>query len=118
MATEALGVLAHVAALGARLWRRDQPVEQTLVATDGSLGVVGAVAHRRHPHSPVEMAGRKATVTGFIGPTAVVGGHVFAGRVSVLREALAVVGLLTKSCQGFSTEVLLLLIQMGQRILV
>lgn len=37
VAPEALGVLAHVAALGARLRRRDQPVEQTLVATDGSL---------------------------------------------------------------------------------
>lgn len=37
MATEALGVLAHVAALGARLRRGDQPGEHTLVATNGSL---------------------------------------------------------------------------------
>ena len=37
MAAEALGVLAHVATLWARLWRRDQPGEQTLVATNGSL---------------------------------------------------------------------------------
>lgn len=37
MATEALGVLAHVAALGAWLWRWDQPGEHALVATNGCL---------------------------------------------------------------------------------
>ena len=37
VAAEALGVLAHVAALGARLRRRDQPGEDALVATDGGL---------------------------------------------------------------------------------
>ena len=40
MATKALGVLAHVAALRARLWRWDQPGEHTLVATNGSLQLV------------------------------------------------------------------------------
>lgn len=37
MSAQALGVLAHVAALGARLRRRDQAGEDALVAADGSL---------------------------------------------------------------------------------
>lgn len=37
MAAEALGMLAHVSSLGARLWRRDQAGEHALVSTDGSL---------------------------------------------------------------------------------
>lgn len=37
MATKALGVLAHVPTLRARLWRRDQPGEHAFVATNGSL---------------------------------------------------------------------------------
>lgn len=37
MATKALGVLAHVAALGARLRRWDQAGKHALVATNGSL---------------------------------------------------------------------------------
>lgn len=37
MAAQTLRVLAHVAALGARLWRRDQAGEHTLVAANGSL---------------------------------------------------------------------------------
>lgn len=37
MATKTLGVLAHIAALRARLRRWDQTGEHTLVATDGSL---------------------------------------------------------------------------------
>lgn len=37
MATKALGVLAHIAALGAWLWRWDQAGEHALVATNGSL---------------------------------------------------------------------------------
>lgn len=37
MATKALGVLAHIAAFRARLWRWDQPGEHALVATNGSL---------------------------------------------------------------------------------
>jgi len=35
--TKALGMLAHVATLGARLRRRDQPGEHALVASDGRL---------------------------------------------------------------------------------
>lgn len=41
MATETLGVLAHVATLGARLRRRDQPGEDTFVAPGGSLRKIG-----------------------------------------------------------------------------
>lgn len=37
MTTEALGVLAHVAALRTWLWRWDQAGEYTLVASNGSL---------------------------------------------------------------------------------
>lgn len=37
MATKALGVLAHIAALRARLRRWDQAGEHTLVAANGSL---------------------------------------------------------------------------------
>lgn len=38
---QALGVLAHVAALGARLRRRDEVREDALVASDGGLENVG-----------------------------------------------------------------------------
>lgn len=40
MATKALGVLAHIAALRAWFWRWDQTGEDTLVATNGSLQFV------------------------------------------------------------------------------
>lgn len=71
MATKALGVLAHIAALRAWFWRRDQPGEHTLVATNRGLhsihqfwGVVGGVAHGRHPHSPIELGDVETPITG------------------------------------------------------
>lgn len=75
MASKALRVLTHIAPLRARLWRRDESGEHTLVAANRRLinisqtgGVVGRVTHWRHPHCLVEMSGSEATVAGSLRP--------------------------------------------------